>query len=203
MIKPPRARHCKFCDNCCQELDHHCHWIGNCIGINNKKYFFQYGLYVFLIDAMLLPRLIKLVFGTWKTFDLFENWDIMITIIITSLTLNASIFMCLVNFCLHVFEGSTLIEAKFIYKKGSKNPYNFGPWINAEHTFGGKIGPHWFLPLPNTSDPANNSISFKRMQDMGFRKYEINRDLDKIGLTFYPINWQFCDYARKKIRTLV
>ena len=64
-LKPPRARHCKFCDNCCMELDHHCYWIGNCIGLKNKKYFFQYGIYVFLIDMILLPRYLRFIGGSW------------------------------------------------------------------------------------------------------------------------------------------
>lgn len=37
--KPPRAHHCKRCDRCILRMDHHCQWIGNCIGFNNHKYF--------------------------------------------------------------------------------------------------------------------------------------------------------------------
>ena len=54
-LKPPRARHCKFCDRCCLKLDHHCYWIGNCIGLYNTKFFFQYGFYVFLANMVVLP----------------------------------------------------------------------------------------------------------------------------------------------------
>ena len=34
-----KIKHCYICDNCIEEFDHHCFWIGKCIGKNNKKIF--------------------------------------------------------------------------------------------------------------------------------------------------------------------
>merc|ERR1711935_1272537 len=107
------------------------------------------------------------------------------------------------NLCVHALRGSTLIEVKFVYKKGSKNPYDLGPWLNTEHAFGCKFGVGWFLPLPNEADPGRNKAGFALMRTMGFRNYEMNRELDQIGLTFYPISWSYVEYARNKIRTMV
>ena len=39
IFRPPRAVHCKFCDNCVLELDHHCKFLGCCIGKRNQKFF--------------------------------------------------------------------------------------------------------------------------------------------------------------------
>ncbi|KAI4314625.1 hypothetical protein L6164_027513 [Bauhinia variegata] len=40
--QPPRAKHCHDCDKCVLQFDHHCVWLGNCIGQNNHCRFWWY-----------------------------------------------------------------------------------------------------------------------------------------------------------------
>eukprot|EP00735_Rhodelphis_limneticus_P002343 TRINITY_DN13178_c0_g1::TRINITY_DN13178_c0_g1_i1::g.31128::m.31128 TRINITY_DN13178_c0_g1::TRINITY_DN13178_c0_g1_i1::g.31128 ORF type:complete len:325 (-),score=38.17,sp/Q7XA86/ZDH11_ARATH/30.04/2e-28,zf-DHHC/PF01529.15/1.9e-40 TRINITY_DN13178_c0_g1_i1:287-1201(-) len=70
MLQPMRVKHCRDCEHCIYRFDHHCFWLGTCVGRKNHRIFY---LFIFS-ESMLCVLSTYLVYTTFQDEDKVEDW---------------------------------------------------------------------------------------------------------------------------------
>ncbi|KAJ7206661.1 DHHC palmitoyltransferase-domain-containing protein [Mycena pura] len=60
IVKPYRAHHCRVCGTCILKFDHHCPWIGQCVGARNHKFFINFAVATFVFTSYTFASLLAL-----------------------------------------------------------------------------------------------------------------------------------------------
>ncbi|CAE6442533.1 unnamed protein product [Rhizoctonia solani] len=68
LMKPMRTHHCRLCATCVLQYDHHCPWIGQCVGAYNRKFFLNFTFWSTWFTAW--------VFGTLLSDLVVESRDV-------------------------------------------------------------------------------------------------------------------------------
>ncbi|EJU04195.1 zf-DHHC-domain-containing protein [Dacryopinax primogenitus] len=58
LVKPYRSHHCSTCAQDVLGFDHHCLWVGQCVGARNRKFFINFLVWAVLLCAFTLATLL-------------------------------------------------------------------------------------------------------------------------------------------------
>jgi len=152
---PLRSKHCRSCERCIYKFDHHCVFIGACIGLENHKSFWSF----LLAEALLLALGFRIIISGYLYAPTLKDWVwINITIIPPTLLILGGICMPLALFCFHTyliltnqtsweFTKYTTINFLKIYARRGLNPFSKGVWTNfKEFLFDLEKPSDWKLP---------------------------------------------------------
>lgn len=104
IMRPPKASHCWHCDQCVKGFDHHCYFVGNCVGVRNWRNFILFIFYGFTLTFYdLIVSVITLVdiFNKHsEIYQAFQNETPFITVTLVFLALSLCCLMFPFNFVL-------------------------------------------------------------------------------------------------------
>ncbi|CAA2943393.1 protein S-acyltransferase 8-like [Olea europaea var. sylvestris] len=188
LYRPPRCSHCSICNNCVERFDHHCPWVGQCIGQRNYRYFFCFVasstllcIYVFAISAFYIKVLMDDRQSTvWKAMKESPAAVILMAYGFISLWFVGG----LTGFHLYLISSNQTTYENFRYRADNRiNVYDRGCLNNFLEVFCTKVKPskNNFRAFVQEETQRSTTVPIAReseAEDIGDRRMKVEDDMD-------------------------
>ncbi|CAA2974981.1 S-acyltransferase 8-like [Olea europaea subsp. europaea] len=185
LYRPPRCSHCSICNNCVEHFDHHCPWVGQCIGLRNYRYFFCFVasatllcIYIFAISAFYIKILMDDHQSTvWKAMKESPVSVILMAYCFISLWFVGG----LTGFHLYLISTNQTTYENFRYRADNRiNVYDRGCLNNFLEVFCTKVKPskNNFRAFVQEEAQRSTFPATREAEDTGDRRMKVEDDMD-------------------------
>lgn len=152
VIKPDRTHHCTPCGRCISKMDHHCHWVSNCVAFDNYKYFLLFLSYTIVLCLYVVGTSHTLFMQFWRDHVFPGKFQVFFLIVF------CAIFALSISFLLsyHIYlvlKNTTTLEAyqppRFKQSEYDAMRFDLGAKRNLISVFGDNRL-LWFFPVQSS-----------------------------------------------------
>ena len=216
IMRPIRSSHCFDCDNCVEKCDHHCPWIGNCVGKRNYIYFYffvvTFTILLVYIEGFCVAHIWKYLYDEIKKNDKLSNNKKRDHIVAVSLCdLIMSMFLIIYGIvCLAFVLGLLFYHTKLVctntttkemLKKLWNNPFGNGYNRNMEYNVINTLDPEIkkYSILDILRNGKENDFEYKEFEKQKLFQQEFNyHNLNPDNLDNHNLNDLSNNYLKAK-----
>jgi ribosomal protein L40E len=149
IVRPPRSSHCRQCDWCVDEYDHHCGVLGSCVAKRTFRFFSGFISFSFVLAAYIFVRCVILLVamdfsketssdgGRWK---LVATFGCAVYCALGGCCVSGQCGFYMVLGCNNQTQKECNRSTEGLLN-GPRNPFSEGPIVNFVKRFFGSLGP--------------------------------------------------------------